>query len=454
MLMDMLYRKISKKIEDHLLSSSDKIMIVEGARQIGKSYIVRYVGNKLFENFVEINFAKDEEGPQLFKNIRTTEELYFAISTVGGGNLADYENTLVFLDEIQTYPQYLTLLKFLREDRKYHFIASGSLLGVALRQTTSVPIGSIVREKMYPLDFEEFLIANGVGTDAISNMRNCYESFKCLPLEFHELIMGHFRRYLLVGGLPDAVNAYIESHNIVNVRSVQNEVHNLYGVDASRYEREFSRKLLIRTIYDMIPSRMENVKKRFVFKDIQGLEKDRYSRYENEFEYLVASGITLNVRAISNPVFPLEESAHKNLFKLYLNDVGMLTDQLYSVNIQSVLEDVPSVNLGGVYENAVAQELKAHGLKLFYYDNRKRGEVDFLINDYTNLSLLPIEVKSGKDYKRHMALSNLLSVGDYNIKRGLVLSNSREVEVKGDIIYMPVYYVMFVGQISPSQVIF
>lgn len=450
----MLYRKISKKIEDHLSSSSDKIMIVEGARQIGKSYIVRYVGKRLFENFVEINFARDEEGPQFFKNIRTTEELYLAISTVGGGKLKDYGNTLIFLDEIQTYPQYLTLLKFLREERKYHFIASGSLLGVALRQATSIPIGSIIREKMYPLDFEEFLIANGVGEEAISNMRNCYESFTSLSQELHELIMGQFRRYLLVGGLPDAVNAYIESHNIVNVRSVQNEVHNLYGVDASRYEREFSRKLLIRTIYDMIPSRMENVKKRFVFKDIQGLEKDRYSRYENEFEYLVASGITLNVRAISNPVYPLEESAHKNLFKLYLNDVGMLTDQLYSVNIQSVLEDVPSVNLGGVYENAVAQELKAHGLKLFYYDNRKRGEVDFIINDYTNLSLLPIEVKSGKDYKRHIALSNLLSVRDYNIKRGLVLSNSREVEVKGDIIYMPIYYVMFVGQVSPSQIIF
>ena len=450
----MLYRKISSKIEAHLTSDSDKIMIVEGARQVGKSYIVRYVGERTFKNFVEINFARDEEGPQLFKNLKTTEELYMALSAIEGEKLKNYENTLVFLDEIQTYPQYLTLLKFLREERKYHFIASGSLLGVALRQTTSIPIGSIIREQMYPLDFEEYLIANGVGTDVISFMHERFNSLQSLSIEMHELIMSHYRRYLLVGGLPDAVNAYLETRNILNVRNVHNDIHNLYGVDASRYEREFSRKLLIRTIYDMIPSRMENIKKRFVFKDIQGMEKDRYSRYENEFEYLVASGITLSVKAVSNPVYPLEESVNKNLFKLYLNDVGLMTSQLYSTNIQPIIEDHAGINLGSVYENVVAQELKAHGLKLFYYDNRKRGEVDFLINDYEDLSLLPIEVKSGKDYKRHIALSNLLSVKDYGIKRGVVLSNNREIETKNNIIYMSVYFSMFLGLPNLQQIIF
>ncbi|MCH5233947.1 MAG: AAA family ATPase [Muribaculaceae bacterium] len=450
----MLYRKISHKIESHLKSGSDKIMVVEGARQVGKSFIIRYVGTKVFKNFVEINFVKDEEGPQLFKNLKTTEEIYLALSSIAGDKLQNYDNTLVFLDEIQTYPQYLTLLKFLREDKKYHFIASGSLLGVALHQTISIPIGSIIREKMYPLDFEEYLMANNVGKDFIAFLKEKFYAQESLPQEMHDLTLNHFKRYLLVGGLPEPVNSYLESHNIVNVRKVQNEIHNLYGVDASRYEKEFSKKLLIRTIYNLIPSRMENVKKRFVFKDIQGLEKDRYSRYENEFEYLVASGISLNVKAISNPIFPLEESMHKNLFKLYMNDVGLLTSQLYSTNIQPIIESHAGINLGSVYENAVAEELAAHDLKLFYYDNRKKGEVDFMINDYENLSILPLEVKSGKDYKRHVAISNLLQNKEYNIKYGIVLSNNREVETKGNIIYMPVYYSMFLGLQEIKQFIF
>lgn len=450
----MLYRKITSKLENHLTSQSDKIMVVDGARQVGKSFIIRYVGEKIFDNFVEVNFARDDEEAGLFRNIRSTQDFYLALSTLGGNKLGQYENTLVFLDEIQTYPQYLTLLKFLREEKRYHFIASGSLLGVALRHTTSIPIGSIVEEKMYPLDFEEFLIANGIGQEFLDHIHHSYDSLSSLSAEFHDLLINHFRRYLLVGGMPEAVNAYLETHNIVNVRTIQNDIHNLYGVDASKYEKDFSRKLLIREIYDMIPSRMENVKKRFVFKEIQGIEKDRYSRYENEFEYLTASGIAINVKAASNPVYPLEETAHKNLFKLYLNDVGLLTSQLYDTNIQSVLEDIPSINLGSVYENAIAQELLSHGRRLFYYDNRKRGEVDFLINDYNSQTILPIEIKSGKDYKRHVAHSNLLSVKDYNIKRGVVLSNARDVEVRGDIIYMPVYFAMYLGLRTVDKVFF
>lgn len=454
---EMLYRKIAIEIENHLLSDSDKILVVEGARQIGKSYIIRYVGSKLFNNFLEINFVEDDEGPQLFKNIRSTDDLYFALGTIAGNKLNKYEDTLVFLDEIQTYPQYLTLLKFLKEEKKYKFIASGSLLGVTLRETTSIPIGSILRKQMFPLDFEEFLIANQISRTFINQIREFFNLRRGLPSEFHELIMKHFRRFLLVGGMPDAVNAYLESQNIMKVREIQNEIHNLYGVDASRYEDSFSKKLLIRDIYNMIPSRLENIKKRFIFKDIQGIKNDRYSRYMEEFEYLVSAGITINVKAVSNPVFPLEESASKNLFKLYMNDTGILTSRLYATNVQPVMSDIASVNLGSVYENVVATELKAHGYKLFYYDNRKRGEVDFLINDYERVNLLPIEVKSGKDYKRHVALSNFLKVKDYNIHMGVVFSNTREVETRNDILYLPIYYVMFLNKNisnNPQDLIF
>ena len=440
----MLYRKIEKDIEGYLRAEDDRIMILEGARQIGKSFIIREVGKKLYDNFIEINFAEDDEGPKIFKGIGTTEGFYFTLSSVYGEKLDRYENTLIFLDEIQHYPQYLTLLKFFREDRRFRFIASGSLLGITLRETTSIPVGSIIRKNMYQLDFEEFLIANGFGQEALNTLRTKLMNRESLDESLHDYIMNLFRRYLLVGGLPAAVNEYLDSHNIVKVRNVQENIRSLYEVDATKYEKDSNKTLLIRRIYNMIPSQLENKKKRIIIKEIQNKIGDRFDNYLEEFEYLISSGTALKVSAISNPKYPLAESAHKNLMKLYLNDVGLLTMLLYKNSIRPVISDEDSVNLGSVYESVVAQELKAHGHKLFYYDNKQRGEVDFLIDDYSSTTILPIEVKSGKDYTRHSAMNNLLKVRDYDIASGLVLSNSREIKTVGNVSYMPVYYVMFI----------
>ena len=442
----MLYRKITSYIEEYLKSDTDKILILEGARQVGKSFSIREVGKRLYSNYVEINFVEDDEGRKLFKNIHTKEDFYLTLSMVAGDKLSNRDDTLVFLDEVQHYPQYLTMLKFLREDGRYRYIASGSLLGLTLQDTTSIPVGSIIRKEMFQLDFEEFLIANGFGTEAIAMMRRNYENRLSLSEEQHNHVLDLFRRYLLVGGLPDAVNTYLESHNIVKVREVQEGVRSLYADDASKYEREHGKRLLIRRIYEMIPSQMENKKKRIVAQDIRGKEGDRFAQYQEEFEYLVSSGIALAVHAISNPRFPLSESLQKNLLKLYLNDVGLLTGLLYHNNIRPVLDDVRSINLGSVYESVVAQELRAHGHKLFYYDNRKQGEVDYLIDDYSAMNVHPIEVKSGKDYTVHSALNNLLK---NNTAAGTVISNEREIYVDGKIIYMPIYFVMFMDADAP-----
>lgn len=450
----MLYRKIEKDIEGHLRAEDDRIMILEGARQIGKSFIIREVGKKLYDNFIEINFAEDDEGPKIFKGIGTTEGFYFTLSSVYGEKLDRYENTLIFLDEIQHYPQYLTLLKFFREDRRFRFIASGSLLGITLRETTSIPVGSIIRKNMYQLDFEEFLIANGFGQEALNTLRTKLMNRESLDESLHDYIMNLFRRYLLVGGLPAAVNEYLDSHNIVKVRNVQENIRSLYEVDATKYEKDSNKTLLIRRIYNMIPSQLENKKKRIIIKDIQNKIGDRFDNYLEEFEYLISSGTALEVSAISNPKYPLAESAHKNLMKLYLNDVGLLTMLLYKNSIRPVISDEDSVNLGSVYESVVAQELKAHGHKLFYYDNKQRGEVDFLIDDYSSTTILPIEVKSGKDYTRHSALNNLLKVRDYDIASGLVLYNSREIKTVGNVSYMPVYYVMFIDANAVEELYF
>ena len=437
----MLYRKMEALIEAHLTSDSQKILLIDGARQVGKTYLIRYVGQKLFENFIEINLVEDSLGDRLFAETRTVEDLYLQISMLAGERMKQKENTLIFLDEIQAYPHLLTLLKFLSQDGKFTFIASGSLLGVTLSQTTSIPMGSIRKVRMFPLDFEEFLYANGMSRMAVSAMRKKFEKREALDEATHNKMMDFFRKYLLVGGLPDAVNSYLSDHNIQLVREIQREIHDYYAADASKYDEE--KKLKIRRIYDLIPSNMENKKKRVVAKRIEGKKGKRFGDYQDEFDYLVSAGIALNVRAISTPVFPLLESSGKNLLKLYLNDVGILTGLLYGNNIRAVLSDQTSVNLGSVYESVVASELIAHGYQLFYYDNRTKGEVYYLIDDYESLSAVPIEVKSGKDYTVHSALNTFVQNEDYHIKKAFVVSNERRVTTQGKVTYLPIYDIMF-----------
>ena len=437
----MLFRKISSVIESHLQSDSDKILLIDGARQVGKTYIIRYVGQKLFPNFIELNMVEDSIGDRLFANTRTVEDFYLQVSMLAGEKMKSKSDTLIFIDEIQAYPHLLTLLKFLRQDNRFTYIASGSLLGVTLAQTTSIPIGSIRTVSMYPLDFEEFLYANGMNEAVISSLKSKFDRLESLDESTHNKMMDLFRKYLLVGGLPDAVNTYIAEKNIRSVREIQSEIHDYYAADASKYDTE--RKLKIRKIYDLIPSNLENKKKRVVAQSIEGKKGKTFNDYQDEFEYLISAGIALNVQAISNPVFPLIQSTGKNLLKLYLNDVGILTCILYGSNIRAILDDQRSINLGSVYESVVASELIAHGHKLFYYDNRNKGEVDFLIDDYDSLSCVPIEVKSGKDYTVHSALNNFVQNEDYNIKKAYVLSNNREITTNGKIAYLPIYFAMF-----------
>lgn len=437
----MLYRKIEHLITEHLQSDSKQILLIDGARQVGKTYIIRHAGQKLFENFIEINLIEDFLGDKLFSGIKNTEDFYLQLSMVAGDKMKEKKNTLVFLDEIQAYPHLLTLLKFLSQDAKFTYIASGSLLGVTLSQTTSIPMGSIRKERMFPLDFEEFLYANGMNEFTVSALRTKFQKLEELDEIMHNKLMDLFRKFLLVGGLPDAVNAYLDTHNIQRIRAIQHEIHTYYAVDASKYDEQ--NKLKIRRIYELIPSNMENKKKRVVAQQIENKKGKIFSDYQDEFEYLISAGIALNVQAISNPKFPLAETEGKNLLKLYLNDAGILSGILYGNNIRAVLDDVRSINLGSVYETVVASELIAHGYKLFYYDNRSKGEVDYLIDDYASLSAVPIEVKSGKDYTVHSALTTLVNNEDYHIQKAFVLSNERKIMHKGKIIYLPVYFVMF-----------
>ena len=439
----MLYRKIARRIEEYLSSDSKQLLLIDGARQTGKSYIVRWVGQRMFPNYIEINMEEDRLGDRVFAQARTVSDFYLALSIVAGDRMKDKRSTLVFIDEIQAYDHLLTLVKFLMADGRFTYIASGSQLGVALKNTQSVPLGSIRMERMYPMDFEEFMLANGVGGELIGAMRERFRKQEAMPEALHNKLMDLFRKYLLVGGLPAAVDSFVKNSNVVEFRRIQKDVHDLYAVDASKYEEENGRRLKVRRIFEMIPSNLENKKKRVIIKDIENKSWKRSENYQDEFEYLISAGVALEVKAVSTPSYPLAANSGKNLLKLYLNDVGLLSGIYFKNNIRAIMSDEGSINLGSVYETVVAQELRAHGHELFYYDNKKNGEVDFLIDDADNLSNIPIEVKSGKDYTVHSALNKFLSVKDYNIKRAYVLSNNREVVTKDGVTYLPVYYVMF-----------
>ncbi len=435
----MFYRKIEERINRYYADKNAKILVIDGARQIGKSFIIRETGKKFFKHFVEINLKDDSEGDKLFESVRTTEDFYLQVSALYGNNLGDVSDTMIFLDEIQVYPHLLTMLKPLRADARYRYICSGSLLGITL-QHTFIPMGSMDEVKMFPMDFEEFLLANNVGKDVISYLRKCFADQTPPSEGIHKTILGLFKRYLLSGGLPDSVKAFVEAKNVYTMRENQALTYKYYSDDAAKYDKEHSLK--IKRIYDYLSSYMENKVKRIQFKKIEDAPKASMGRYQDEFDYLLSSGCVLGAKAISNPVFPLCESASKNLIKLYYNDVGLLTNLLYKNNIDAVLNKDSGVNLGSVYETACAMELSAHGHDLYYFDSKKVGGVDFLINDYENTSILPIEIKSGNDQNNFRAIPKLVKE-PYNLQKGYIFGNENGISSKSNLVTFPIYMIMF-----------
>ncbi len=436
----MFYRKIEEKINDYYLDKDAKILVIDGARQIGKSFIIRETGKRFFKHFIEINLKDDWEGNRFFENVRTIEDFYLQVSALHGNDLGDVSDTMIFLDEIQSYPHLLTMLKPLKADARYRYICSGSLLGITL-QHTFIPMGSIDEVKMFPMDFEEFLLANNVGKDVISYLRNCFVK-QTPPTEgIHKTILGLFKRYLLSGGLPDSVKAFVEAKNVYEMRENQTLTYKYYSDDAAKYDKEHSLK--IRRIYDYLPSYMENKVKRIQFNKIEGVSKASMGRYQDEFDYLISSGCVLDAKAVSNPVFPLCQSTSKNLIKLYYNDVGLLTNILYKNNVGALLNKDRGVNLGSVYETVCAMELSAHRHELYYFDSKKVGEVDFLLNDYENTSILPIEIKSGNDQNNFRAIPKLVKE-PYNLRQGYIFGNENIIEEKSNLITFPIYMIMFV----------
>ena len=432
----MIRRKSEEKIRDWI-NNSNKALLVSGARQVGKTFSIRRCLKELGCNYLEINLIEQPELVRVIESSMSVEDLVINLSAATNYSFVKGE-TFIFIDEIQEVKDVVTRIKFWVDEGSYRYILSGSLLGVELKNLRSAPVGYLEEIKMYPLDFEEFLYACKVQKDVVDYLYKCYEQKSVVDDLVHNKMMEHFRRYLVVGGMPDAVKEFVDTGDISRVTQIQRNIIEMYKKDFTKYEEE-NKKLMIITIYDTMPSQLLKQNRRFNYSDIKkGL---KFEKLESSFLWLVSAGIAIPTYNATEPRVSLSQNKKSSLLKLYSNDVGLLTATYGNALRTKILVDDNKVNLGGIYENAVAQELNSHGFQTYFYNSHKNGELDFLIE--LDTSLVPIEVKSGKDYYVHSALSKVIDNKEYEIDKSYVL-NSFNVEIKDKIIYLPVYMCMFI----------
>ena len=425
----MLKRKIDDYIR-HYYETTRNALLITGARQVGKTYSIRQFG-RTFKSFVEINFVEMPEAIELFTGAKSSSDILFRLSVITSTPLIKGE-TLIFFDEVQLCPNIVTAIKFLVDDGSYRYILSGSLLGVELKDLRSEPVGYMGVKDMYPLDFEEFISCVGVNDAVIGSLREAWRNRIAVDEFIHGKMIELFRLYLVVGGMPAAVSEYIETNNLQEVMVVQQDIIRLYKRDIAQYAPQD--KLYLEEIFNLIPPELNAKNKRFILKRLN--EHAKFDRVENSFLWLTNAGVALSVYNVEEPKVPLLLSRSRNLFKLFQNDIGLLACQ-YAEGIQMrIIKGDKDINFGSIYENAVAQELVAHGIVPYYYNNKKRGELDFVIE--LGGKVVPIEVKSGKDYETHRALSNIMDCAEYDLPEAIVFNNDN-LRVAGKMVYAPIY---------------
>lgn len=445
----MLARKIDAAI-DTFYDNTKMALMLTGARQVGKTNAFRRLARRKFECYVEINFIETPAAKQIFLGSQNAKEILLRLSAFTDRPLLPGK-TLILFDEVQKCPECVTQIKFLVDEGSYRYGLTGSLLGVELEDLqekvqvkdqdagASEPVGYMDIKAMYPLDFEEFAMAVGVAPNLIDHIRDCFDNTKPVDPVVNEQMMKVFRLYLIVGGLPAPVWAYVQTNNIQNVALQQLAIINLYKKDISQYDKD--KKLLLDEIFDLIPSELNAKNKRFILKELN--RNLKFQRFQNSFLWMKKAGVAIPVYNVEEPRIPLTLNEHRNLFKLFQNDVGLLAYQ-YANGIQlRILSGEVDINFGAIYENVVAQELLSQGFgQLYYFNSKKRGEVDFVI-EAGDGTVLPIEVKSGKDYERHNALANILDTEEYNLNKAIILCNEN-VSVQEKKVYLPIYMATFI----------
>ena len=443
----MISRSIESELERFLKSENGYALLVDGARQVGKTSIIEDFGRKHYESFVKIDFIRTPEACDIFSNVEDESDILVRLTAFCDLPLVK-GRTLIFLDEIQKCPEAVTYIKYLVQEGSYRYILSGSLLGVELKDIRSVPVGFMDEVKMFPLDFEEFVLALGGYTVLWEEARKSWECRKPLAKVLHDKLMRIFRLYLVVGGMPEAVQTYIDTKDIRQVVAVQSKILKEYRRDITKYDSDNA--LRIREVFARLAPELNSKNKRFHADSVE--EVGRFDRLEDEFVWLKAAGVALSVCNVTDPKVPLTLATKPNFFKLFMNDVGLLAAQ-YMNGIQlKLLNGETDINFGAVFENFVAQELVTHGFEPKYYNSSKFGEIDFIVEHDGHA--VPIEVKSGKHYARHSALSRLMSDPEYDFPQSFVF-NDKTARTEDRISYLPIYLLSFLRPTPlPEKMIF
>lgn len=440
-----LKRKVYQNMVDWAQAKSKKALLVVGARQIGKSYLIHKLGREEFSQTATINLYENKEAKKAFANVGNVQDFFSVVSLFSRTQLIKNE-TLIFIDEIQECPDLLTLIKFLVEDGRYAYAFSGSMLGTELKHIRSYPVGFVHEITMYPLDFEEFCAANSVTKATLLEIQSRLRALEQIPAAHHKAFLDLFRNYVIVGGMPEAVTTFLASKgNIAQVRSLQKDLVSAYLADITKYASREAPQ--IRAIFEQLPLQLDTRSVRFKLNSLK--EGARYNTYAPDFQWLVSAGTAWKCNVVQNPVSPLKASEKPSSFKLYESDTGMLCSRYPLSLTKAIYLDNKDVNYGFLFENVFAQLLAAQGAPLFYYLNKKRGEVDFLVESKT-LGILPVEIKSGRAARLHAALTGLVENNAYSIECGVVFSRLN-VEKDGKILYYPWYAAAFLQELLGLQ---
>ncbi len=441
----MLKRKVTEQLGEWAKSEPNKALLIVGARQIGKSFAIREFGKSNFNQFIEINLYENPRACKALCEANSAVDFIMRVTVLTGRSIAPGE-TLVFIDEVQEAPDIMTMVKFLVEDGRCRWAFSGSMLGTEFRGIRSYPVGYVHELKMHPMDFEEFCWAIEISPSAFESIEKCCAEETPVEDYIHDAMMLNFRTYLVVGGMPEVVQLFLDSKGDLGaVRELQTDLNLQYKRDISKYAGE--RSLYVQGIYDLLPVQLEGDNHRFVIGSID--ESARYKGSEHDFVWLENAGVGLKVNQVSEPKPPLLKTADVAKFKLYQSDVGMLMARYPLTVAQAAYLDDKNPNLGGVYENAVSQQLAAQGYPLYFFNARKRGEVDFVVEGGSGVAV-PIEVKSGTYYHAHASLDKVLGNEGYGIDRGIVLSRGN-VERDGKVLYLPLYAVYLLPRYLDGQ---
>ena len=394
---------MERKIEEQLLAWKNKTddrlpLIVNGARQVGKTYILRKFGEEQFKNVVYINLETNLTIASYFNDNIAPERLLRYLEASTGERIIP-EETLIIFDEIQSSERALTALKyFCEETPEYHIAAAGSLLGVAInRQHYSFPVGKVETLTLYPLDFEEYLVARSQKLLS-EEIRRAYEKMEPLPDALHQKAIELYREYLLIGGMPACINAFLKSGSFLDVPLVQNEILDNYIADMAKYASNTD-SVKIRACYNSIPAQLAKDNKKFQYKVVQ--KGGSAALFGASIEWLNLAGVVLKCQRINQAIEPIAVYTDLSAFKLYMGDVGLLTMKS-GLSQQTVLSGEGNTFMGAVTENYVAQQLAAKGYDLYYWESSSTAELDFVLQKGNQI--VGVEVKKG-EHVRSRSLS-------------------------------------------------